>query len=141
MRLAHAIAASLMLASVPARAGLSAWAPPEAPADGSTGWWLLVEDLGCGGCRAEVVVSDQLVVVHPSGRPDVIVDVGPLLRPGTHVVEVIVRGPPGPGRMAVSLGRGRIHHDVIVFDGDPIRYALAPAPAPLPTRFEVTVDL
>lgn len=100
-------------------------------------WWLLVEDLDCAGCRAEVYLDGALVVMHPSGGEHLLVDLEGAVRPGSTEVMVFIRGPRGSGRMAVSVARGRVRHEVVVFDPDVTRYALQPEPTPAPLRFTV----
>lgn len=110
---------------------------PAAPPLVEDGWFLLVEDLDCTGCRAEVFLHGRLIALQPSGTPNTVVRLDALLRPGENELLFFVRGPEGPGKMAINVARGRVVDGVIAFDPDPTRYALHPAPAPQPLRVRI----
>ncbi|MCB9681416.1 MAG: hypothetical protein H6733_08075 [Alphaproteobacteria bacterium] len=102
-------------------------------------WWLMIEDLGCIDCQVDVFIGGDLIASRRSGEVNALIDVSDLLRAGSNTFTVLLRGPAGRGRMAVSVARGRIRHEVVIFEGTPVRYALQPEPSPDPVRIEVTV--
>jgi hypothetical protein len=108
----------------------AASAAPAAPAE--TGgahvsqgqWWLVTEDDGSYGQVVEVIVNGTLVRRVSSGDPQVILDVGPWLRPGPNTV--VMNPIPGKGAsggpLNIYVGRGNSLSGTIHLDNPDVRY-------------------
>ena len=142
------VAASAGVAAVPvAGASVSAATPQPArdvrvPAPTGT-WWLVTEDVRSGGQSIEVRVNGTRERSIRSGEPQLVLDIGPWLRVGDNVVEVL----PGAdastatgGSLSVYVGKGAPVAGVLRLDAPPVswtRRAGEPAVAsslPLPIR-------
>ncbi len=112
------------------------------PAPSGT-WWLVTEDARSGGQSIEVRVNGTRVRSIRSGEPQLVLDIGPWLRVGDNVVEVL----PGAdaaaatgGSLSVYVGKGAPVAGVLRLDAPPVswsRRAGEPAVAsslPLPIR-------
>ncbi len=106
-------------------------------------WWLVTEDARSGGQSIEVRVNGTRVRSVRSGEPQLVLDIGPWLRVGDNVVEVL----PGAdavnatgGSLSVYVGKGAPVAGVLRLDAPPViwtRRAGEPAVAsslPLPIR-------
>jgi len=99
---------------------------PRAPGAVSTGqWWLVTEDHDSTGHSVEVFVNGDLVQRVRSGEPQVILDLGPWLVPGTNDVTFSAQPgpPPGGGVLHVYLGGGFNDAGVVRMNDPQVDYA------------------
>jgi hypothetical protein len=100
--------------------------PPPAGASAVTAgvWWLVTQDDASTGQVVEVVVNGSLVRRVRSGDPQVILDIGPWLRPGANLVLMNpIPGTAGGGPLNVYIGRGSNLSGTIHLDNPDVNYA------------------
>lgn len=88
-------------------------------------WWLVTEDNGSSGHTLEVVVNGTLVRRIASGEPQLILDIGPYLRPGSNAVVVNALAGPTPdgGALTVYVGRGNNLSGTLRLDNPNVAYS------------------
>lgn len=91
---------------------------------GSGAWWLVTEDNASSGHTLEVVVNGTLVRRMASGEPQLILDIGPFLRPGSNtiVMNALPGAAPDGGAFTVYIGRGNNLSGTIRLDNPDVAY-------------------
>ncbi len=100
-----------------------------APTPASSGvaagvWWLVTEDNDSVGQDVEVVINGVSVRHIRSGAAQLILDVGPWLRPGTNEVSLVAApGRYDGGALMIYVGRGETAGGTVRMDTPELRYS------------------
>lgn len=87
-------------------------------------WWLVTEDNGSTGSVVDIMVNGVRVRRVISGQSQLIMDIGPFLRPGVNEIQIIAQpGQPGGGLLNVYIGQGSNSSGTIRLDAPSVRYA------------------
>ncbi len=108
-------------------------APPPAPAAPATApassgvaagvWWLVTEDNDSVGQDVEVLINGVSVRHIRSGAAQLILDVGPWLRPGANEVSLVAApGRYDGGALMIYIGRGTTTGGTVRMDTPEVRY-------------------
>lgn len=87
-------------------------------------WWLVTEDNGSSGSVVDVMVNGVRVRRVISGQSQLIMDIGPFLRPGLNEIQIIAQpGQPAGGMLSIYIGQGSNSSGTIRLDAPSVRYA------------------
>ncbi len=101
---------------------------PEAPPGGGVGpgiWWLVTEDSASAGHVIDISVNGAVVHRVSSGDAQVILDIGPWLRPGPNMVlmnPLPARGGTS-GSVSIYAGKGSTLDGTLHLDNPDVKYA------------------
>jgi len=92
-------------------------------------WWMVTEDNGSMGHIVQVLINGQTVQATGSGSKQVILDLGPYLRPGPNPVQIIShsQGAGGGGTFYVYLGGGSNDGGTITMERPQVQFGLGPS--------------
>lgn len=87
-------------------------------------WWLVTDDAGSVGSTVDVMVNGQVVRRVLSGQPQLIMDIGPWLRPGENEISLLIQpGTPAGGPLHVYVGQGVQQDGTIRLDAPEVRWS------------------
>ena len=88
-------------------------------------WWLVTEDSSSAGVTLEVAINGTLARRVGSGERQVILDIGPFLRPGSNTVVItpLPQRASNAGALSVYIGRGTNVQGTIHLDNPEIAYS------------------